>query len=187
MVGWRLNALVVVGVLSCASATMAETALIKASSTERILDAQLIAGSLTGQFLDGEGRPIDGAVVSLLSGGQTVAKTLTNRDGQYRFDNLRGGLYQLTLGDQRYTARLWDQRIAPPSSRSVLTIVRSDEVIRGQFGLGLASMTGVVGGVAGAAAGGTGFVVAGDAQEEAEEAMKENVKLREMIHHMMSP
>lgn len=156
-----------------------------------VSDVSLSAtNGLAGRYLDGEGRGIDGAVVTVLQADRVIAQTTTSQQGAYYVEGLRPGVYQLTLGDQAQTIRVWNEAAAPPAARRLLTIVRQDQIVRGQFGLiagSVGSTIGAVGGVAGVAAGGYSINQSLDARDDADEAMKESAHLRDMLMTLMSP
>lgn len=141
------------------------------------------AGSLTGRFVSSAGIGVDGALVVLSQRDAVLAKSTTNADGVYEFSGLRQGIYKLTVGHQSQTVRVWDEKTAPPSARSVVTTVRQDHVVRGQGAGGLAATVGIVGGVTGVALGGYAISVAKDAEDEAAEA---NRHLEEMEAEMIT-
>lgn len=160
-------------------------------SASGVADVTLAADSgLSGQYLDGAGQPIDGAMVTLTHRNSVIGSTTTDARGAYHFPQVRQGVYQLTTGTQTQTIRVWEPRLAPPAAGRMLTTVRSDQIVRGQFAAIGASTIGTVGGVAGVAGAGAGtyaVVETQDAQDDAEEAMAEAAHLREMMHHLMSP
>jgi hypothetical protein len=145
---------------------------------------------LSGRFIDGEGQAVDGALVTLSRQRTVVDRTSTDSSGAYHFPQVQQGVYQLTLGTQTQTIRVWSPQLAPPAALATITTVRTDQIIRGQFALISASTMGAVGGVAGVAgAGASGYSVmqSMDAQDEADAAVKEAAYLREMLDSLMSP
>ena len=91
-------------------------------------------GTLTGQVVDGQGRGLDGAAVSLRQGDREIARTLSNRDGFFSVTNLRGGTYQVIAGQKVQMYRLWSPNTAPPSARSRALLVSAPQVVRGNGG-----------------------------------------------------
>jgi hypothetical protein len=90
-------------------------------------------GTLKGQVVDGQGRGLDGASVSIRQDGQEVAKTLTNRDGFFSATNLRGGTYEIVTGQSRSAYRVWTAQMAPPAARDQALIVAQAPLVRGQY------------------------------------------------------
>jgi hypothetical protein len=164
----------------------------RGETTSGIADVVLSSDSgLSGRFLDGEGRPVDGAIVALSRNRTVIARTATGSGGAYHLPQVEQGVYQLTLGTQTQTVRVWNPQLAPPAAQQLLTTVRGDEVVRAQLGLAsFGSTAGIVGGAAGvvgAGAGGYSVTQSMDAQDEADAAVKEAAALREMLNAMMSP
>lgn len=162
-------------------------------SMSGIADVVLSSDSgLSGRLLDGEGRPVDGAIVTLSRNRTVIARTSTGNSGAYHFPEVKQGVYQLTLGTEAQKVRVWNPELAPPSAQELLTSIRTDRIVRGQ-GLiagSIASTIGTVGGVAGVAgagAGGYSVTQSMDAQDEADAAVQEAAALREMLNSMMSP
>lgn len=148
---------------------------------------------LSGRFIDGEGQAVDGAIVTLSRHGHIVGRTSTDSSGVYHLPHVQQGVYQVTLGTQTQTIRVWNPQLAPPAAQATITTVRADQVVRGQFGLiggSISSTVGTVGGVAGVAgagAGGYSVTQSMDAQDEADAAVEEAAALREMLNSLMSP
>lgn len=98
-----------------------------------VVDVALAAdGSLQGQFLDHQGQPIDGAVITVRQDGRDIATTTTDANGVYSVANLRGGVYEVAAGNSRQMFRVWSTNAAPPASRPMATIVARGDVVRGQ-------------------------------------------------------
>ena len=91
-------------------------------------------GILRGQVVQPDGTPVTGARVTLRSANQTVAATSTNERGEFVVSGLRGGVYQIVLGDMQRTIRAWSANTAPATARSGVLLVRSVSVVRGQAG-----------------------------------------------------
>ena len=97
-------------------------------------------GTLSGQFVDAQGKGIDGARVTIHHNGRMVAETMTDTEGRYEVTNLRGGAHELIAGKYVQQARLWTNDTAPPSAKSESVIVAHNGIVRGQddccFGMG---------------------------------------------------
>lgn len=120
---------------ACEAAIPAARAGSSASSSSGIVDVVLTAdGHVVGLLLQNDGRPVEGAVGVLKQRGTTVSRTVTDNLGRYEFVGVRGGVYQLQVGDQARVIRAWDEATAPPVARPKLTLVRGDGVMRGQSG-----------------------------------------------------
>jgi hypothetical protein len=127
------------------------------AQTPQIFDVALTAGgTLTGKVLDVQGIAVEGAVVSIRRGRGEVARTVTNKNGTFVVQNLRGGLYQVVAGRSQGLFRFWAPNTAPPSARSQALIVATSQVLRGQAGMvgpDLADATAIILGATGAVLG----------------------------------
>jgi len=99
-------------------------------------------GTLIGQVVDDQGIGIDGAAVSIRQGDQEAARVVTNKNGWYQADNLRGGFYQVVGGQGAGLFRLWAANTAPPSAQTGALVVSSTNTVRAQ-GLQMPSIGGV--------------------------------------------
>jgi hypothetical protein len=130
-----------------------------AGRTEAI-DVVLDSGNtLRGRFVDAEGQPIDGAVVTLSQGTEAAARTTTNADGVFELRRVPNGSYRLACGSAAGRVRCWSTAAAPPNALAG-GVTFQDGVIRGQAALlipaigtnalvsGAATAGAVVGGVA---------------------------------------
>jgi hypothetical protein len=70
--------------------------------------------------------------VALHNGDQLIAQTTTDEEGNFRFDSIRGGIYQLTAAGVTVKYRVWARNTAPPgAAQSVL--LSGQDVVAGQF------------------------------------------------------
>lgn len=192
MTGFQKQLVFCLGLALVAGRAQADsTATVRGESASGISDVTMTANAdIAGRFIDGEGRPVDGAIVTLSQERNVVARTTTDKSGAYQFHQMRQGVYELTVGTQTQPIRVWNPTLAPPASRSLVTTVRADRIVRGQLGLiggTVGSTVGAVGGVAGVAAGGYSITQSMDAQDEADAAKAETAQLSEMMKMLMSP
>jgi hypothetical protein len=140
-------------------ADVSATRIGKAGRTEAI-DVVLDNGNtLRGRFVDVDGMPIDGAVVTLSRGTDTAARTTTDADGLFEIRRVPNGTYRLACGSAAGRVRCWSTEAAPPNALAG-GVTFQDGVIRGQAALlipaigtsalvtGAATAGAVVGGVA---------------------------------------
>ncbi|MBP62420.1 MAG: hypothetical protein CMJ62_12945 [Planctomycetaceae bacterium] len=129
-----------------------------------VRDAALQAGgTLQGSLLSPDGKAQTGRTVQLLSRGEVVASTQTDREGRFAFRGLRAGVYGLHTDGVAIAYRLWADGAAPPSAVSDVLLVSGQEpIVRGAIGDhfgghlgkplllgGLLGAAGVIGGVIG--------------------------------------
>jgi len=102
-----------------------------ASST--IQDYALTSGgTLTGRVVDGTGRAMEGATVTLYRGKAEIAATTTDKQGVYTVRNVKAGAYTLAAADQVTHCRLWAENTAPPAAKSQALLVTGQNVARGK-------------------------------------------------------
>jgi len=89
-------------------------------------------GSLAGQVVDVNGRPLGGAQVSVRYGDREVAVEVTDKSGHFRVKGLRTGTCELVVGQVRETYRIWAPKTAPPSARPGVLFVAGKKQVRGQ-------------------------------------------------------
>ncbi len=162
----QLRAILSFAVLACSATTMAAErgSVPQAALADVALQED---GTLVGRLIDGEGRAIDGAIVSLSQNQGVVGRTATDADGVYRFAKRTGGVYRLTAGRVTRDFRVWPAQAAPPGAQAFATIVETPGVVRAQFGgLGLGTAVGIGAGVTGVIVGGVGLSKANDAQDD---------------------
>lgn len=95
------------------------------------VDVTLQGNVFSGQFVTTQGAAVAGATVTISQRGQEVARTVTNAEGQFS-TALRPGIYDVVVGSERETVRVWSSDSAPPTARPAATFVAGD-VVRGQL------------------------------------------------------
>ncbi len=99
-----------------------------------------VSATLTGIVVDGRGRPVAGAHVTLVGDGARTTHVLTGPDGVYRFPALQPGLtYSVTVGHAGYrsveyegmrletgTTRTLDVRLKVPGEREIVALLSRD-------------------------------------------------------------
>ena len=93
------------------------------------------AGGMHGLVVNAHGLPVAGVPVVLGHMGCEAARTHTDAAGRFYVGRLRGGTYQLAVGEQGRLLRVWAAHTAPPASSHVARIVVGDDVVRGQMPL----------------------------------------------------
>jgi hypothetical protein len=101
-----------------------------ATSTDVALQGK--QGTLLGQVVDTSGKPVAATTVSLRHGNRVVAKGKTDSNGQFAFNNLRGGVYQVLAANSFGTFRVWARGTAPKSAKPRALVVAGQPTIRGQ-------------------------------------------------------
>lgn len=107
----------------------------KSAEVKTIRDVELAAGgTFKGQVLNAEGLALGGVEVTLYQGTEQVARTVTDQEGRFAVNNLRGGVYQVNAENTQEVYRLWSEDTAPPAAEQEVAIVSSPKVVRGQIG-----------------------------------------------------
>lgn len=108
-------------------------------------------GILRGQVVNRAGTAKARAKVTLVSGGQVVAQTVTDQQGNFAMPVAKGGVYTITDGETGAVVRVWTNAAAPPSAQAGILLVSDGALVRGALGdggllpiLGLAAIAGVV-------------------------------------------
>ncbi|MEQ8835464.1 MAG: hypothetical protein RID07_01520, partial [Lacipirellulaceae bacterium] len=52
--------------------------------------------------------------------------------GEFRFDNVATGSYQLQVGKQLKPCRVWKQAAAPPKANQGVMLISGEQIVRGQ-------------------------------------------------------
>jgi hypothetical protein len=110
-----------------------------ASAQTPIVDVRTAAdGTLGGKLVDQSGKPMVKQSVMLYHAGRMVMRTKTNKQGDFAFRPVRGGVYQVIIDDAGVGCRVWPKNIAPPAAREQLLVVVGAPVVRGQQPIGAA-------------------------------------------------
>jgi hypothetical protein len=96
-----------------------------------VLEGRVVSGVAHSRLVGVAGRP-----VILLRDLRVIARTTTDRDGRFAFQNLTGGLYGVLVDTAngplwRYS-RVWTAEAAPPPAARRLELVIERRLIRGQ-------------------------------------------------------
>ena len=75
-------------------------------------------GTLQGQVLDNQNSGLPGVPVTVRSQDRDVAQLVTDANGQFIVQDLRGGVYHVATVQKNETFRLWAPRTAPPAAKS---------------------------------------------------------------------
>jgi len=90
-------------------------------------------GVLRGQVVDAQGVAVGDAAVTVHTQAGEVARTMTDRDGNFAISGLKGGSYTIWTGETGGQYRLWNAQTAPPVSAKGVLLVRGTTT-RGQDG-----------------------------------------------------
>lgn len=105
----------------------------RTAAAKKPIDVELQAGGgLTGRLVDGHGQALPATRVFLHNGANIIAESQSDVSGNFRFDALRGGVYQLTTPGSTGVYRLWANQTAPPGSAGAV-VVAGQDVVAGQW------------------------------------------------------
>lgn len=111
----------------------AENAAASSRQAETVRDLALGAGGvLRGQVVNKDGLPDQGATVSVIRDGGTVATVKTGENGEFAVAGLPGGVYAINSGKATGVVRAWSPQTAPPSASQGVLLVPHDLTVRGQ-------------------------------------------------------
>ncbi|MEQ8211467.1 MAG: carboxypeptidase-like regulatory domain-containing protein [Lacipirellulaceae bacterium] len=88
-------------------------------------------GRLIGEIVNVQGQPQAKAKVALIQGKKTRF-VQTSARGEFRFDNVATGSYQLQVGKQLKPCRVWKQAAAPPKANQGVMLISGEQIVRGQ-------------------------------------------------------
>ena len=89
-------------------------------------------GSLRGQVVDAQNKPVAQTKIVVLAGGKQVKETTTDSDGRFEVKQLRTGLYAVGSARGFGVFRTWTATTAPADSIHAALIVEQSGAIRGQ-------------------------------------------------------
>ena len=89
-------------------------------------------GTLRGQVVDAQGKPLAGSPLSIRQIDREVARVVSDQSGYFQATGLRGGMYQILAGEAAGVYRLWAPRTAPPSAQPGALVVVAGKQVLGQ-------------------------------------------------------
>ena len=90
-------------------------------------------GQLRGQVVNAQGHPAERLTIRIARPGRRpFQEATTAQNGHFSFRGLRGGVYQVQVGNSVHVYRAWAHRTAPPSATNGVLIVSSQRVQNGQ-------------------------------------------------------
>lgn len=102
-----------------------------------IVDVSLTQDSLLrGQVVNRAGTPKAGAQMTLASGGEIVARGVTDDQGLFALKVEKGGIYALSDGQTSALVRAWTSQAAPPTANNGVLMVSDRNVTRATLGDG---------------------------------------------------
>jgi hypothetical protein len=90
-------------------------------------------GRMQGKVVNRAGVAVAFVPIILQRSGVLVAQMETDRDGTFRIENLRGGVYALQAGNAKRLYRVWAPGTAPPAANPSALVIVNEEIIRGQL------------------------------------------------------
>lgn len=133
-----------------------------------VTDVALAGGHLNGRVVDAQGVSLNGAMVVVRQNGQEVARTTSDRNGQFSVGGLKGGVYNVSAGNSEGTYRVWTERTAPPAAKNGVVMVSSASPVRSQGpGMGWGTATAIGLGALGTTLGGVALYEANNNDNDA--------------------
>jgi hypothetical protein len=112
---------------------------INSRPTVRSVDARQLdvalsrTGALSGRVVDHTGAPVEGAEIVVKQGDAEVARSTSDRQGNFTISNLKNGVYTVSSGATVGTYRVWSETTAPPSANAQALLITGKNGARGQF------------------------------------------------------
>jgi hypothetical protein len=91
-------------------------------------------GLIVGQVVNPQGEVQRAAVVSIQHDQFEVVRTITDDNGMFAAQGLRGGTYQIVTEQSQGVYRLWAPETAPPAAHQSAMVVTNPDIVRGQWG-----------------------------------------------------
>lgn len=99
-------------------------AVAKRSDSDSLVDVELTSNrSLVGSMVDAQGKPVAGVTVTAKYGRRVLAETKTDRQGEFRFRNIRTGVFEIRSRLVRRVVRVWSNGTAPKNARREALLV----------------------------------------------------------------
>jgi hypothetical protein len=89
-------------------------------------------GVARGVIVDGQGKPVDGATVSIKVNSRVVATVVSDAKGEFVIREMRGGIHEVHAPQGTSLCRFWTARSAPPAAKNRITVVSDAQTVRGQ-------------------------------------------------------
>ncbi len=89
-------------------------------------------GTVSGRILDDNQQGVANAPVSIRQGKEEVAQGVTDNNGRFEIQNLRGGVYLVTSSNGYGLFRFWTPKSAPPAARDQVLLMKQAVVVRAQ-------------------------------------------------------
>lgn len=120
--------------IACVGLIAPPSAFAGTAATPAVADIALGEGGVfVGKVVNAQGAPIAGTTVSLRQGGAEIVSTVTDAEGVFAAQGVRGGQYQVVAEEGSVVYRLWSPGTAPPAANQSALIVTGSEIVNGQY------------------------------------------------------
>ncbi len=89
-------------------------------------------GSISGRVLDAKQKGVAKTTVSIRQGKTEVAQAVTDADGRFEIENIKGGVYLVAASSGYGMFRFWTAKSAPPKSHDQVLLMSKSVVVRAQ-------------------------------------------------------
>ena len=89
-------------------------------------------GSFRGSVVNADGQRLDGVSLQLRSMRDSKTSSVVTNKGEFSFQKIAGGSYQLSTPHSNYFCRIWTKQAAPPAAVDKLLVVSDDRLARAQ-------------------------------------------------------
>lgn len=158
--------------------TAAEKTTTTQSAKAALLDVSLDKdGKLVGYVVDAQGKPQADQAVTIAQGRVIVAKATSDSKGRFEVKGLKGGVYTVESAKGTAGYRVWTTTAAPKASKQFAVVVKDNNLVRAQDGMGLPG-TEDLGGILLGSAAITGVIVGSIALHDADQSQQQSDALK---------
>jgi hypothetical protein len=124
---------------------------VRQAVNNNVIDVALNAeGSLEGKVISSSKSAVNGTEVVVYQGSKEIVRTVTNKEGEFKVNNLKNGVYTVTADKGMGEVRVWETAYAPPAAEQNVVLMSGQRIVRGQNGtpnwVPLVFTTGLIGG-----------------------------------------
>lgn len=98
-----------------------------------VIDIVMLPGNIVaGELRDADDRPIGNAEIAIIRGRETIARGMTDKQGEFAIEVPHGGTFLVFSKQSSRLVRAWTASAAPPKSKTRIHLTASRTIVRGQ-------------------------------------------------------
>ena len=126
--------------VACVGMALPQSALAAAPQAIKVADVALQEGGVfVGKVVNAHGKPIAKTKVSIQQQDKIVANAVTDKQGSFAVEGLRGGHYLVVADGGMVAYRMWAPETAPPAANTSALVVTGQEIVNGNHRGGFAN------------------------------------------------